>query len=435
MKKFTVFFFALAAFSRAFAGIFLLNGTSSGDTSYDVNKVWKSDDMLCWAAAASNAIKYWQNSHVSEGFELPAGTPCGSYSAPYNSDIFKTFFENWTNAGGYAGNAMQWWFSGEVPIVGAGGSELKPGAEGGGYWNDVFNFKEIGDVFVTFDFFENYTRKDDLKTALDELIAENISMTAAIYTDSGGGHAISVWGYEYDDELGGITGLLISDSDDDYLGNLVVGVEWDEGDSRWYLQEYYGMNNWYLGNITALDLGVEIPEPSLCAAILGAAALALAGCRRPAAARRIAPASGRGTGAFLRGACRIGGLPLGIFAPILLLAVSAVLCRANEKHADLMVRLSKIEVRMEYLEAYNALLKEEILASVKLEPGVLALYAVCDKDAPNKISILEIYESEAAYKRHVESPHFQKYKRETLKMVKSLELKDVSALIPDMKIK
>ncbi len=96
---------------------------------------------------------------------------------------------------------------------------MKPGAEGGGYWNDVFNFKEIGDVFVTFVFFENYTRKDDLKTALDELIAENISMTAAIYTDSGGGHAISVWGYEYDDELGGITGLLISDPDDDYLGS------------------------------------------------------------------------------------------------------------------------------------------------------------------------------------------------------------------------
>ena len=59
-----------------------------------------------------------------------------------------------------------------------------------------------------------------------------------------------------------------------------------------------------------------------------------------------------------------------------------------------MVRLSKIEVRMEDLEEYNALLKEEILASVKLEPGVLTLYAVCDKDAPNRITILEIYKDE-----------------------------------------
>lgn len=129
------------------------------------------------------------------------------------------------------------------------------------------------------------------------------------------------------------------------------------------------------------------------------------------------------------------GLSAKIFAPVLVWACSAALCFSNEKPQDLMVRLSKIEVLMEDLETYNALLKEEILASVKLEPGVRALYAVCDKDAPNRITILEIYENEAAYKKHIESPHFQKYKSGTLKMVKSLELKDVSALIPDMKIK
>lgn len=281
MKKFAVSFFALAAFSEAFAGIFFLNGTSLGDTSYDVNKVWQDDDMLCWAAAASNSIKYWQNSYASEGFELPEGTPKGDYSAPYNSDIFKVFFDNWTNEGGFAENAMQWWFSGDVPISVEGSSELKPGADGGGYWNGVFDFEEIGEVFVSFDFFEDYVREGDLKNTLDDLIAGNISMTAAIYTDSGGGHAISVWGYEYDDELGEITGLLISDSDDDYLGNLVVGVEWNEGDSRWYLRDYYGTDDWYLESITGLDLGVEIPEPSWFAAAFGLAAMAFAARRKP----------------------------------------------------------------------------------------------------------------------------------------------------------
>lgn len=135
------------------------------------------------------------------------------------------------------------------------------------------------------------------------------------------------------------------------------------------------------------------------------------------------------------GLCGMRGLGFlfRLFAPVFVLAASAALCFSSEK--PLMVRLSKIEVSMEDLEAYNALLREEILASVKLEPGVLTLYAVSDKDAPNKITILEIYENEAAYKKHIESPHFQKYKRGTLKMVKSLELKDVSALIPEMKIK
>lgn len=84
-----------------------------------------------------------------------------------------------------------------------------------------------------------------------------------------------------------------------------------------------------------------------------------------------------------------------------------------------MVRLSKIEVLMEDLEAYNALLKEEILASVKLEPGVLALYAVCDKDAPNRITILEIYENEIAYKKHTK-PALQKIQ------VRNLENGEVS---------
>ena len=138
---------------------------------------------------------------------------------------------------------------------------------------------------------------------------------------------------------------------------------------------------------------------------------------------------------LLWGVCGMCGLLFRIFATVLFFAAAAAPVFSNEKPAGLMVRLSKIEVRMEDLEEYNALLKEEILASVKLEPGVLTLYAVCDKDAPNRITILEIYKDEAAYKRHIESPHFQKYKRGTLKMVKSLELKDVSALIPEMKIK
>lgn len=282
MKKFAVSFLALAAFSKAFAGIFFLNGTSPNDASYDVNKVWQGDDMLCWAAAASNAIKYWQNSYASEGFGLSEGIPSGAYSAPYNSDIFKVFFDNWTNDGGFAENAMQWWFSGDVPISAEGSSELKPGADGGGYWNGVFDFEEVGEVFVSFDFFEDYVREDDLKNTLDSLIAWNISMTAAIYTDSGGGHAISVWGYEYDENLDEITGLFISDSDDDYLGNLVVGVEWDEDESRWYLQDYYGMDNWYLGSITGLDLWVEVPEPFVCAAVCGVAVLVFAARRRAA---------------------------------------------------------------------------------------------------------------------------------------------------------
>lgn len=100
-----------------------------------------------------------------------------------------------------------------------------------------------------------------------------------------------------------------------------------------------------------------------------------------------------------------------------------------------MVRMAKIVVDPAQLEAYKAFLKEEIEASVRLEPGVLTLYAMSEKDNPAHITILEIYASTDAYKAHIQTPHFQKYKTGTKDMVKSLELVETVPLIPDMKIK
>lgn len=100
-----------------------------------------------------------------------------------------------------------------------------------------------------------------------------------------------------------------------------------------------------------------------------------------------------------------------------------------------LVRLSKITVEPSQLDAYNAFLKEEIEASMRLEPGVLTLYATAEKDAPHRVTILEIYADRSAYESHLKTQHFQKYKQGTLSMVKNLELVDVKPLIPGLKIK
>lgn len=99
------------------------------------------------------------------------------------------------------------------------------------------------------------------------------------------------------------------------------------------------------------------------------------------------------------------------------------------------VRLSKIIVEPSQLDAYNAFLKEEIEASMRLEPGVLTLYAAAEKYAPHRVTILEIYADRSAYESHLKTPHFQKYKQGTLSMVRNLELVDVNPLIPGLKIK
>ena len=103
--------------------------------------------------------------------------------------------------------------------------------------------------------------------------------------------------------------------------------------------------------------------------------------------------------------------------------------------ASQLVHLSKITVDPAQLDAYNAFLKEEIEASMRLEPGVLTLYATAEKDAPHHVTILEIYADRAAYESHLQTPHFQKYKQGTLEMVQQLELVDVTPLIPGLKIK
>lgn len=103
--------------------------------------------------------------------------------------------------------------------------------------------------------------------------------------------------------------------------------------------------------------------------------------------------------------------------------------------ANNLVRLSKITVDPAQLDAYNAYLKEEIEASMRLEPGVLTLYATADKKQPNKITILEIYADREAYEKHIQTPHFQKYKQGTLSMVEELELTDTTPLLPGLKIK
>ena len=99
-----------------------------------------------------------------------------------------------------------------------------------------------------------------------------------------------------------------------------------------------------------------------------------------------------------------------------------------------MVRLAKIVADSAQLGSYNLFAKEEIETSLRVEPGVLTLYAVSEKNNPTHITILEIYADTAAYKKHIKTPHFLKYKNGTLKMVKSLELVEVDPLIPDAKL-
>lgn len=110
------------------------------------------------------------------------------------------------------------------------------------------------------------------------------------------------------------------------------------------------------------------------------------------------------------------------------------MCAKLPMEADGIVRLSKIEIYPEHLEEYMKYASEVGEVSLRTEPGVLTMYAMSEKDNPCRITILETYASREAYKRHIASPHFRKYKEGTLHMVKSLTLSDQTPVNPANRI-
>lgn len=100
-----------------------------------------------------------------------------------------------------------------------------------------------------------------------------------------------------------------------------------------------------------------------------------------------------------------------------------------EKDGQLIVQLAELEINTDYLQSYLELLEEGIRTSVNKEPGVLTLYAMADRDRPNRITVVEVYESQEAYEAHIQSPHFLKYKNGTLHMVDSLKLTRTSPIV------
>ena len=110
------------------------------------------------------------------------------------------------------------------------------------------------------------------------------------------------------------------------------------------------------------------------------------------------------------------------------------MCDKEPMAADGIVRLSKIEIYPQYLDAYMKYAAEVGEVSLRTEPGVLTMYAVSEKENPCRVTILETYASRGAYEKHIASEHFQRYKQGTLHMVKSLVLSDQTPLNPANRI-
>ena len=119
-----------------------------------------------------------------------------------------------------------------------------------------------------------------------------------------------------------------------------------------------------------------------------------------------------------------------LFGAIVVVTILGTVLAADDKTMKQpLVRIAELEIDPAQLVAYKDALKEEITTAIRVEPGVLTLYAVSVKDQPNQVRIFETYKDQTAYESHLQTPHFKKYKAQTQGMVKSLKLIETEPIL------
>lgn len=288
--------FSLFAVVPSHAEIIWATGVSLESGWYDVNKTGDNDSLLCWAASAANIAEWWQQK--ADPSQIPAGTPQGAQS------IFNDLKVTFKNTGLGVNIAWEYYFGGYGTIHEENFQNPGSATTGGRYWESYVKekYEEPSDDadpewmpngMIT-ETWETTQLADNLAGTLADYFAKGYGVSLSVAPSSNLGHAITLWGMEYEGSM--IKSLYITDSDDSYSGIKQYEVAYspveheavtEKGETTpaWeetviYLQGYYGSNDYSLRNYTALALPYALPEPSAFGLLAGLGALALCVTRR-----------------------------------------------------------------------------------------------------------------------------------------------------------
>lgn len=213
------------------------------------------DDLMCWAAAASNALS-WGN------WAWNAGVGLSDAQA-----TFEYFQDHWSDAAGKPYYAIKWFLTGqnEMPV---GPDWAVLASPGGGFYPEAV----IDNVL------SRQSVKADAMSSIDDQLAEHQVPLLSLAWPF---HLVTCWGYRFDTLAGPgsadyYRGIWITDSDDLQAGLRYYDVTLGE-DEMWYLPDYGEQTNIY--EITWLAHSGLIPEPATVF-LLAFGAAAVAG-RRP----------------------------------------------------------------------------------------------------------------------------------------------------------
>ncbi len=277
-----------AALSTATAAQAWVDGVSRTSGWYDANKAnpyaQDGDNDLCWAASASNLIAWWQDK-----YNTPAEIPTDI------DDIWSTFKNKVAaDEGGDTHAAFQWWLTGVyVPTTDAerfrsifskdtystlpswaGYYYSEYGDELGYTYNPITKKWESSlSDFLCADYRSSVTSDNIIS-----LVLQGCGVGLGVTDDAASfGHAITLWGLEYDSSTNAISRMWLTDSDDAQYnfgqdGLFAVDVTTrdnklyiDTPNSNWYREE----ENIYISHLFAIDPAVStewgiplaVPEP------------------------------------------------------------------------------------------------------------------------------------------------------------------------------
>ncbi|WP_186002230.1 putative quinol monooxygenase [Mycobacterium sp. KBS0706] len=118
---------------------------------------------------------------------------------------------------------------------------------------------------------------------------------------------------------------------------------------------------------------------------------------------------------------------------------ASLLALSSSASADPMqgpyIRLAELEIDPARLEEFSAAIRDGIETAIRVEPGVLALHAVFEKDDPARVRVFEIYTDEGAYRTHLQTPHFLRFRTTTETMIRSRRLLDAVPIMLGAKSK
>lgn len=201
---------ALAWAGAAETQVHWAKGVSQQGGWYDFDKTFTTDRDMCWAAAASNVIAWWQDRN--QALTSTAGAPTGAA-------VWATFKQSFNNISGDPTDAMQWYFDGQFSDNTIRASLTEYGKNQGGYYADLLEGEpqyKLSSIMglVQYNLADPRVYTSVLCDLLDQGYGIAMGIAGTLPGGTRYGHAITLWAAEVNPDTGILSRIWITDPDD-----------------------------------------------------------------------------------------------------------------------------------------------------------------------------------------------------------------------------